>query len=176
MKKKNVLFIAGAALLLSVGFAACKKENSVTPANPETAGATFQQKDLVNDFGYTLYTVTNNDGSKDFKCLRPKTDCTKIRSAKTAERDKEEELLDEAIANSSIASFFATTSGWDDLMPNLTDQKDWLDFLTSGNFQLVKKTDLNDGGILYIAIPASVSPNTFTENDVKFAIGITDED
>lgn len=175
MKKKFMLMIAG-ALLLSVGFVACKKEPLATPQNSSSVVvSTPQYKDLIVDFSYKLYTLTDNNGATDYKCLKPKDDCSKVKSKMTTSRNGQEKKLDDAIASGTTAVFFQTASNWDELLPNLNVQQDWLSLLTNGSVILVKKKDAGDGAILYIAIPSNVDPNDFKESDVAFATGVLND-
>jgi hypothetical protein len=176
--KKNLMLLGSGALLLSIGFVACKKETVATPQNPASVietSTTQQKAPLVVDFNYKLYTLTDNSGWPDYKCLKPKDDCSKVISKMTTSRDDQEKKLDDAIAMGNVADFFQNSLNWDELLPNLNEQKDWLDQLTSGNVTLVKKSDSGDGAILYIAISTSADPKNFKESDVAFATGILNE-
>lgn len=174
--KRKVLFTGVSALLLSLAFTACKKESQAEPATAPLSDLPTQQRVLVVDFNYKLYFLTNNDGSKDYKCLSPKDDCSKIKSQKTSTRDAQEAALDAAIANHETRTFFQTESNWDELLPILIDQTDWLELLTEDVVWLAKKTDVVDHGMLYIAYDPSVDPDSIKEGDTSFAIGITDHE
>lgn len=160
-----------------IGLGACKKENVLIPEqNSESTSIDHQQRtgNLTVDFGYKLYTVANNDGSTDYRCLKPKDDCSKVKSVATSTRNTQEVELDHCISNHSESTFFATQSNWDELLPNLADQTDWLGKLTSGELRLLKKTDSEDGGILYLAYDSEVDPAEVKASDISFAIGVTD--
>jgi hypothetical protein len=175
--KRKILLMGSAVLLSSLVFVACKKESLTNPA-VQTSQNPGQQKTgtLTVDFGYTLYTVTNNDGSTDYRCLKPKVDCSKVKSAATSTRDAQEAALDVAIAHNETADFFATQSNWNELLPNLleADQEGWLYLLKEGTVALAKKTDGADHGLLYIGYDPLVNPDSIKASDASFAIGVTD--
>jgi hypothetical protein len=173
--KKQILLLGAAAVLFSIQFAGCKKEVNEPLCN-QVSSQNQQRTGLTVDFGYKLYTLSNNDGSTDYRCLKPKVDCSKVKSVETSLRVAQQDALDIAISNNEVADFFMTESNWEELFPNLTHQPDWLELLTEGTARLAKKKDGIDQGLLYIAYDPSVDPEEITEGDVFFAIGITNSE
>jgi hypothetical protein len=174
--KKTVLLMGSSVLLLSIAFVSCKKESMENPASIQSLATNDnpQRSELVVDFNYKLYQLTNNNGSTDYKCLSPKDDCSKVRSKKTIIRDDQEAALDAAIVNDTVHAFFAFQSNWNELLPHLLEETGWKDDLKDGVVTLVKKKDVIDQGILYLAYDPQLNPDSLTAGDVSFALGITD--
>jgi|GEM_PF-4857536 len=123
--KKTILL---PALSIVIGLGACKKEALLSPGTNESVSIQHGQRtgNLTVDFGYKLYTVANNDGSTDYRCLKPKDDCSRVKSVATSTRNTQETRLDQCISSHTESIFFASESNWDELLPNLLDQTDWL--------------------------------------------------
>ncbi|HEX8515200.1 MAG TPA: hypothetical protein VF868_03300 [Bacteroidia bacterium] len=173
--KKHML-LGASLLLLTMQFGACKKENLQDSGTAQVQPANQQRTGLTVDFNYKLYAITNNGGGTDYKCLKPKDDCSKVKSVVSPERDAQEAALDLAIANNEVSDFFQTLSNYDAILPNLKDQTTWRDQLVDGSVALIKKKYPADGILLYMAYNPLANPANIAEKDVAFAIEVTDSE